>query len=358
MLPDRERHYLSSLEQMSIPLPSGNRVALLSVVKLHTERGFPILRHTNGRLSVLIATDIDTAQTGSDAIIAALSTSAAQDQRKQSVARLPFIEWLHLQLTPQEANSSTEDNWVLRLKRRLLAWLPKPDVQPVPSLDDIPITGSRVFDASASLSPLEQLRRQYGIDYEFTGTNQDQRKTLTDMRNGGIAALLIIYMVLALVFASYSWPLAVMSTIPLGVTGAIGGHWLMGIDLTILSLFGVFGLSGIVINDSIILIIAYKQLLEYSQLSYREAIVEAGCRRLRAVLLTSLTTISGLSPLLFETSLQAQFLIPMAVSISFGLAFGTLLVLAVVPALLTIYEGIRNTLAGPRQRPQPLPIPI
>ena len=111
----------------------------------------------------------------------------------------------------------------------------------------------------------------------------------------------------------------------------------MGIDLTILSMFGFFGLAGIVVNDSIILVVFYKQLRE-SGMAVEEAVVNAACQRLRAVLLTSLTTIAGLTPLLFETSLQAQFLIPMATSIAFGLAFSTLLVLLLVPALLVIYE--------------------
>ena len=102
-------------------------------------------------------------------------------------------------------------------------------------------------------------------------------------------------------------------------------------------MFGFFGLAGIVVNDSIILVVFYKQLRE-SGMAVEEAVVNAACQRLRAVLLTSLTTIAGLTPLLFETSLQAQFLIPMATLIAFGLAFSTLLVLLLVPALLVIYE--------------------
>ena len=115
----------------------------------------------------------------------------------------------------------------------------------------------------------------------------------------------------------------------------------MGIDLTILSLFGLFGLSGIVVNDSIILVTFY-QHLRASGMAVREALVEAACQRLRAVLLTSLTTIAGLTPLLFEKSLQAQFLIPMATSISFGLAFSTVLVLFFVPALLSVHESVAH----------------
>jgi multidrug efflux pump subunit AcrB len=153
-------------------------------------------------------------------------------------------------------------------------------------------------------------------------------------------ALAMIYLILAWQFASYGWPLIVMSIIPFGLVGALVGHWLMGLDLTILSLFGFFGLSGIVINDSIVLITFYRQLREEG-MPIREALIEAACQRLRAVLLTSLTTIFGLMPLLFETSLQAQFLIPMATSIAFGLIFSTVLVLLAVPALLAIYERVR-----------------
>jgi multidrug efflux pump subunit AcrB len=132
----------------------------------------------------------------------------------------------------------------------------------------------------------------------------------------------------------------VMSTIPFGLVGALFGHWLLGLDLTILSLFGLFGLSGILVNDSIILVTFFRRLREQG-MSVQDALVEAAVQRLRAVILTSLTTIAGLLPLLFETSLQAQFLIPMAVSLSFGLAYATVLVLFLVPVLLSLFEGAR-----------------
>ena len=163
------------------------------------------------------------------------------------------------------------------------------------------------------------------------------------MRLGALIALVLMYLVLAWVFSSYGWPLLVMLTIPLGLTGAVLGHWLLDMNLTILSMFGFFGLSGIVVNDSIILVIFYRQIRDRG-MAIDEALVEAACQRLRAVLLTSMTTIAGLTPLLFETSRQAQFLIPMAVSIAFGLAFATLLILLVIPAMLSIYEGARVAL--------------
>jgi multidrug efflux pump subunit AcrB len=159
------------------------------------------------------------------------------------------------------------------------------------------------------------------------------------MALGAMIGITLIYIVLAWAFGSYFWPLAVMSAIPFGLTGAIFGHWLLGLDLTILSLFGFFGLSGIVVNDAIILVSFYQELRQQG-VPRKEALVEAACQRLRAVILTSLTTIAGLLPLLFETSLQAQFLIPMAVSISFGLALSTVLVLLVIPVLLSLIEGL------------------
>ncbi|MDX1527711.1 MAG: efflux RND transporter permease subunit, partial [Gammaproteobacteria bacterium] len=212
-------------------------------------------------------------------------------------------------------------------------------------VDPAVTTNNAVID-SLKQDVLPSLKKRFGVDYVFEGRRADQEETLADMRVGGLFALGMIYLVLAWVFASYGWPLVVMAAIPFGLVGAMMGHWLMGLDLTVLSLFGFFGLSGIVVNDSIILVIFYKQLKEDGVITGAPAIVEAACQRLRAVLLTSLTTIAGLTPLLFETSLQAQFLIPMAVSISFGLAFATALVLLVIPALLCIHESIAERIRG------------
>lgn len=190
---------------------------------------------------------------------------------------------------------------------------------------------------------LDSVLSKYGVEASFEGKNKNQRETLADMKLGLLLALCLIYIILAWVFASYSWPITVMLAIPLGLTGAILGHFITGLDLTILSLFGFFGLSGIVINDSIVLITFYKKL-RATGMAVEDAIEEAACQRLRAVLLTSLTTIAGLTPILFETSLQAQFLIPMATSIVFGLAYGTLLILLFIPAILTVLEHTKARL--------------
>ena len=203
-------------------------------------------------------------------------------------------------------------------------------------VDDAVNNDNRII-ANLKQNTLPELEQRHGVRFSFEGRQADQRETLSDMKRGAILALALIYLVLAWVFGSYGWPLLVMMIIPFGLVGAIWGHTLMNIDLTILSMFGFFGLAGIVVNNSIILVVFYKQI-RADGLDPEQAVVEAACQRLRAVLLTSLTTIAGLTPLLFETSLQAQFLIPMATSIAFGLAFATLLVLFLVPALLMIYE--------------------
>jgi multidrug efflux pump subunit AcrB len=188
---------------------------------------------------------------------------------------------------------------------------------------------------------LPQLAQKYGFEFSFEGRSADQRETMEDMRAGLVLGLALIYLILVWSFSSWSWPLVVMSAIPLGLTGAIFGHWLLGIDLTILSMFGLFGLAGIVVNNSIILVSLFKEL-QHKGASLHDALVGAACGRLRAVLLTSLTTIGGLTPLLFERSLQAQFLIPMATSIAFGLAFSAVLVLFFVPALLSLLESLKR----------------
>ena len=221
---------------------------------------------------------------------------------------------------------------ILRHENGRLAVKVSADVDPA-------VTHANAVVADLIAGPLPALTGRYGIDWSFKGRQEDQEETLADMAWGAGLALVLIYLVLAFVFASYGWPLVVMAVIPFGMVGAVFGHWVMGIDLTILSLFGFFGLSGIVVNDSIILVSFYKELKRRG-LPWRNSIVDAACFRLRAVLLTSLTTIGGLTPLMFETSVQAQFLIPMAVSIAFGLAFATFLVLLLVPALLTLHETV------------------
>jgi multidrug efflux pump subunit AcrB len=185
---------------------------------------------------------------------------------------------------------------------------------------------------------LADLANDYGVAYEFSGRAEEQAETSSDMRFGAMLGLAMIYIILAWVFSSYARPFVVMSIIPLGFVGAVLGHYLWGADLTILSVFAILGLAGIVINDSIVLVTTIDGRRENE--SVTSAAINGACDRLRAVVLTSATTIGGLTPLLFETSLQAQFLIPMALTIVFGLIVTTFVVLLLVPALVVIQDDI------------------
>ena len=224
----------------------------------------------------------------------------------------------------------------------------------------INVTGEVDFDIAGDMAAvIAQLRSgalgeivsRHGAEASFEGRQANQRRTIRDMQVGLVMALVLIYIILAWVFASWSIPVVIMLTMPLGVIGAVVGHWLTGHDMSILSFFGVFALMGIIVNDSIVLVQYFRGLRRERPDAHADAhIVDAACRRLRAVLVTSLTTIGGLFPLLFETSRQAQFLIPMAVSICFGLAFATLLILLFTPACLSYHQALARTLRGWRER--------
>lgn len=179
------------------------------------------------------------------------------------------------------------------------------------------------------------LAQKYGLRYEYKGRADETEKSFADLRQGAMLALALIYITLAWVFGSYWKPVAVMLIIPFGFVGAVFGHYIMGYSLTIISMIGLLGLSGILVNDSIVLVSRIKERLATGE-DYEGAVIGGAQDRFRAVLLTSLTTIGGLTPLLFETSRQAQFLIPMAVTLVFGLAAATILVLVLVPSLVGI----------------------
>jgi multidrug efflux pump subunit AcrB len=205
---------------------------------------------------------------------------------------------------------------------------------------------NRILD-KLSRGILPELEQRHGVSHAFEGRAADEGETLADMRTGLLLALSLVYLTLAWVFGSYGWPLLVMSVIPFGLIGAFAGHVVMGLDLTMLSLFGLFGLTGIVVNNSIILVVFYREIRDKDpDGDLVAALIEASRQRLRPVLVTTLTTMGGLLPLIFETSLQAQFLIPMAVSIAFGLGLATVIVLFLVPALLAVYETGAQRIAG------------
>jgi multidrug efflux pump subunit AcrB len=176
----------------------------------------------------------------------------------------------------------------------------------------------------------EILLRFPAIRYTIEGEAKEQRQSFQGLKSGLILVLFVIYGLLAIPFRSYWQPLIVMSMIPFGAVGAIGGHWLMGKPLTIMSLMGMLALTGVVVNDSLVLVdFINRKRREGVRLS--AAVSQAGVARFRAVVLTSLTTFAGLAPLIFEKSTQAQFLIPMAISLGFGIMFATICTLVLLP---------------------------
>ncbi len=186
-------------------------------------------------------------------------------------------------------------------------------------------------------------RRFPGVSVEFVGQNKETAEAFSSLKIGFPAALLGIYAIIAVVFRSYFQPIIVLVAVPFGLVGAVVGHLVMGYPYTMLSLIGSVALSGIAVNDAIVLV-DFINRARRSGTPLWDAIVESGRVRLRPVLLTTLTTISGMAPLMLERSFQAQFLIPMAVAIVFGLMFATFLTLLAVPVLYLIQEDIRGAL--------------
>jgi multidrug efflux pump subunit AcrB len=211
--------------------------------------------------------------------------------------------------------------------------------------------GMIVNDLKTNFIPV-LMQRYPGLTYDFEGQEKRTRESMDSIKSGYLLAMMGIFLLLASQFRSYIQPVIVMTAIPFGLIGAIFGHLIMGLDFTMVSIFGIVALSGIVVNDSLILIDFINRAVGEG-LDFDRAVVESGKARFRPVLLTSITTVAGLFPLLLERSFQAQFLIPMAVSICFGLMAATLLTLLYVPALYLIVSDVRNLVMVRLRRAKP-----
>ncbi len=203
---------------------------------------------------------------------------------------------------------------------------------------------SGVGNAQELLALAEQelfptLQQRYpGIQIDLQGQSRESAHTGRSIVRNVLLGMVGIYMLLALQFRSYLLPLTVMSVIPTALIGVIFGHYVMGLDLTLPSMIGMASLFGVVVNDSILLVVFIRESQELSGQSVVSAAKQAGRARFRPILLTSITTIAGLIPLLMETSLQAQILIPLAASLAFGLTSATLIAIFLVPAIYTIID--------------------
>jgi multidrug efflux pump subunit AcrB len=194
--------------------------------------------------------------------------------------------------------------------------------------------------ADMQATVLDELTSDYpGLVYDLEGQEKERRDSLESLVKGFLMALFLIYCLLAVPFRSYLQPFIIMSAIPFGFVGAILGHLIMGFDLSILSIFGLVALTGVVVNDSLLLV-NFANERRRAGMELVQAVMEAAQRRFRPIVLTSLTTSLGLTPIILEKSLQAQFLIPMAVSLGFGILFATMITLLLVPSLYLILEDL------------------
>ena len=205
--------------------------------------------------------------------------------------------------------------------------------------------------AEIEANTLPQLMKKYpGLKYRVAGVAEEQTKMARSMLIGFTLALFAIYALLAVPTKSYLQPLIIMGVIPFGIIGAIVGHWITGFPLSMMSLMGVIALSGVVVNDSLILV-DYVNKAVAEGTNQHTAIINAGTRRFRAILLTSLTTFFGLAPILLERSAQAQEIVPMAISLAFGIVFATVITLLLVPCLYMILEDLARWRAAHDKEP-------
>lgn len=189
-----------------------------------------------------------------------------------------------------------------------------------------------------------------GLTIAEAGFGREQSEDLSSLGRMTLIAIMIIFALIASQLRSYGQPLIILAGIPFGAAGAVVGHYLLGFDLSFISIFGMVALSGVVVNDSLVLIDRYNKVRD-SGIAPGEAIVQAANRRFRAIFLTTATTALGLTPMLFETSTQAQFLVPMAVSLATGIVFASVIILFVMPSLVMVREDLRRT-----EQPQAIPV--
>lgn len=203
---------------------------------------------------------------------------------------------------------------------------------------DLTVTTGNEVISSVTNDVLPSILQRYGsLSYSLEGEQQEQGQNLSSLGRNFLVAMVVVYTLLAIPFGSYFQPLVIMSAIPFGLTGAVIGHLIMGINFSVLSLLGIVALTGVVVNDSLVMVDFINKYRKEGFL-IKDAVLEAGPRRFRPIFMTSLTTFAGLTPLLFEQSIQAKFIIPMAVSLAFGVVFATVITLFLVPIGYLILE--------------------
>jgi len=297
--PEKERKSIADLENMKIRTADGSEVPFSQVATASFGRSNSTIQRTNLQRAIRITADVDKARgINANEVVEALTRGAKPANY--------FQRW-GINLT----------NWY----RGIRGW--KPLSPPEPGV-------------------LVEIERKYrGVQYSFEGEQKDQAESVQEMGQKFIIALLGMYVLMAIPLRSYIQPLIVMSVIPFGLVGAVIGHMIMGFSLSIMSMCGIIALSGVVVNDSLVLVDYVNRHVADGQ-STVHAAWNAGTARFRPILLTSLTTFAGLTPMLLETDIQGRFLTPMAVSLSFGILFATGITLLLVPCIFLILEDVKS----------------
>lgn len=295
--PKEERKSIADLENMKIRLPNGSEVPFPEVATASLGRAYASVQRTDQLRAVKVTADVDKTQgANANEVVSALISGAGAE--------------------------SKSDLWKKNIKNyfRTLRGLGPTKELPKGALVEI-------------------TERYPGISYSFEGEQKDQAQSVKEMGQKALVALLGMYVLMAIPLRSYIQPMIVMSVIPFGLVGAVAGHMVMGFSLSIMSMCGIVALAGVVVNDSLVLVDYVNRHVKDGQ-SLHDAAWEAGAARFRPILLTSMTTFAGLTPMLLETDIQAKFLIPMAVSLSFGILFATLITLILVPCIYLVLEDI------------------
>jgi multidrug efflux pump subunit AcrB len=300
-LPESERESQHSLENLLVRTPERTYVPLDEVVNYKSDRAYTAITRRNGRRTISVTADV-TPRSQAGQILSSL-----YDEKPGAISKLMGK---------------------FKGGYRKFMGHPPQEVQ------------------AGEIKPLDRLVERYpGLVYSFEGKQADMKESMGSLFGGFAFAMFAIYAVLAIPFRSYVQPLIIMVSIPFGIVGAVIGHEIMGFSLSVMSMMGLVALAGVVVNDSLILI-EYANRKHLGGLPAHEAVREAGIRRFRPIMLTTLTTFGGLAPMIFETSRQARFLIPMAISLGFGILFATAISLLLVPSLYLIVEDMHVLVKG------------
>lgn len=297
--PRDERKSIADLDRMKIRTASGGQVPFPEVAVASFGRSYSTIQRADRQRMIKITADVDKARgTNANQVVASM-TAGGNGSSYLERWRRNFINYL----------------------RDLV------DKEPLPEPEKGPL--------------IKVLEKYPSVKFSFEGEQNDQRESVQEMGQKFFLALLGMYILMGIPLKSYIQPAIVMSVIPFGIVGAVIGHILMGFSLSVMSMCGIVALAGVVVNDSLVLV-DYVNRHRNDGHGLMNAVREAGARRFRPILLTSMTTFAGLTPMLLETDIQARFLIPMAVSLSFGILFATTITLFLVPCIYLMLEDLKE----------------